>query len=307
MPAKKSNVDHYETITARIVAEVERALDEGTEQTWTAPWTKMAANMPFNAATGRRYNGVNAFLLGMDSRTTADPRWCTYKQAQGKGWQVRKGEKSTTVYLFRPYKREERDDEGNVTERPALVLRTFSVFHASQMDGIPAWEPETVAPRDAWEQNAAAERVLKASGADITYGGDHAYYTPALDTITLPTREQFGSADGFYATALHELAHWTGGKDSRVPRREGVGGGKFGTPEYAREEIRADMASAVMRGVLGIVDDSPTGCQDTVAYVRSWLRALKDDKYEARRSVADAQKIADFLLGDEGLEEFDGE
>lgn len=301
----KKRTDLYQEITDRIIKSVEKALGEGGQTKWTAPWDAMAANMPRNAVTGRRYNGINSLMLGMDERNFSDPRWCTYRQAQTQGWQVRKGEKSTTVYLFKPFTKEEKKDDGTVAERSGMMLRTFRVFHASQMDGIPEWEPPSLPTRNTWEEHAAAERVIKEANPILIYGGDRAFYSPATDTITLPIREAFRSADGFYATALHELAHWTGGKEDRVPRREGVSGGPFGSQSYAREEIRADIASAIMRGVLGVNDSDEAGCADTVAYVRSWLRALQDDKYEARRAVADAQKIADFLLGDEAKETSD--
>lgn len=294
-----NRTDHYAAITDRIVEAVERALAEGTATRWTPPWSALAAAAPRNAATERRYRGVNALLLGFDERNGADPRWCTYRQAAGEGWQVRKGAKAVKVYLFKPFEREAEDAEGNAEVRRGVILRTFNVFHASDIEGIPAWEPPVADDREPWEDVQAAERVIKGSGARIEHGGDQAFYRPSTDTITVPVREAFADAHGYYGTVLHELSHWTGGSDKRVPRREGVGGAPFGSPQYAREEIRADMASAILRGMLGIADGSPTGCQDTVAYVRSWLRALADDKYEARRAIADAQRIADFLLGDE--------
>lgn len=284
-----SRRDHYQDITDRMLAALEGAEDEG----WQKPWVSRGVGVaPRNAFTGRPYRGVNQLLLLLDPRNAADPRWATYRAAQKAGYQVRRGEKSTPVYLMKQVTVEETDDDGRKVEKVVPLLRTFNVFHASQFDLEPPPQPEPV--EGGWEPLEAAERAMKDLGADIRYGGDRAFYVPREDRIQLPLREDFPTAAGFYGTAFHELGHWTKGED-RVPRRDGVGGGGFGSDSYAREEIRVEFASAFVLGALGLAGDPQLSCNHT-AYIRDWMQVLKEDRYEARRAATDAQAIADYLL-----------
>jgi N-terminal domain of anti-restriction factor ArdC len=132
--------DHYQELTDKIIA----ALEAGVAR-WRRPWDPSAcggSNTPVNVATGHRYRGVNLFVLGMSplAFTSDDPRWCSYRQAAARGWQVRKGEKATPVYFYKPIEIEDKTDGGSETRR-SPVLRTFSVFHASQIDGVRVFAP----------------------------------------------------------------------------------------------------------------------------------------------------------------------
>jgi antirestriction protein ArdC len=130
--------DHYQELTSKIIA----ALEAGVAP-WRRPWDPNAcggSDVPVNVATGHRYRGVNLFVLGMSplSFTSGDPRWCSYRQAAARGWQVRKGEKATPVYFYKPIEIEDKTTDGGSETRRIPMLRTFSVFHASQIDGA-AW------------------------------------------------------------------------------------------------------------------------------------------------------------------------
>jgi len=299
---RKPKTDHYQALTDHLVGLLEEALELNDEARWVKPWNAPGwAFAPRNAVTGRFYRGVNFMWLSLDPRNGEDPRWATYKQAQSKGWQVRKGETGTQVYLFKPVTFEQEDGAGGTEEKTVPVIRAFTVFHVSQMDGeIPPFESDlepTVDPDgDGWVTNPLAEKIIEHSGAEFLTGSA-AYYKPADDTITLPPRETFVSADAFYATALHELAHWTK-KEHRVGRRSGVGGGVFGSEQYAKEEVRAEMASAILGSLLGLDPYHPEGDHQHINYLKGWLKAIKQDKYEVRRAAADAQKIVDWLVGD---------
>ncbi len=144
--------DHYQELTDKIIA----ALEAGTAP-WRRPWDKTAcggATAPVNAATGHRYRGINLFVLGMSPLAFAsnDPRWCSYRQAAARGWQVRKGEKATPVYFYKPIEIEDKTSDGERETRRIPILRTFSVFHASQIDGIPELAPAVAT-------KAVAERI----------------------------------------------------------------------------------------------------------------------------------------------------
>ncbi len=133
------------------------------------------------------------------------------------------------------------------------------------------------------------EHILKASGASITHApGDRAFYRPATDSIHLPDRGQFPTADNYYATALHELGHWTG-HPSRLDRDLAH---PFGSEGYAKEELRAEIASMIVGDELGIGHDPG----QHAAYVGSWIKALQDEPLEVFRAAADAEKIHDYVL-----------
>jgi antirestriction protein ArdC len=248
--------------------------------------------MPRNAATGQRYRGINVLTLGMSvlAFSNADPRWATYKQAEDRGWQVRKGERGTTGYFFK--RLEVRDDSKPEGDEDAVkripLLRAFSLFHASQIDGIPDYVPPTIEEAP-WRAPEAAEIILANSGAVIRVGGERAFYSPATDHIQMPPRSAFATAEGFCGTMIHEAGHWTGA-ESRLNRDLR---NRFGSHDYAREELRAEIGQMMVCAELGIAD---CDFSNNAAYVASWLEKLRSDRKEIFRAAADAQRIADYLL-----------
>jgi antirestriction protein ArdC len=288
--------DHYQEVTDRII----EALEAGTPP-WRRPWDPDKAGgpaMPRNAATGHRYRGINVLTLGMSALafTSGDPRWATYKQAEERGWQVRKGERGTTGYFFK--KLELRDDgtdgSGPHGEEDAVrripLLRAFTLFHASQIDGVPDFIPPTVEEAP-WRAPEAAEIIIANSGAIVRFGGDRAFYSPATDHIQMPPQSAFATAEGFCGTLLHETCHWSGGP-TRLNRDLR---NRFGSHDYAREELRAEIGQMMIRGELGIAV-SDDDFSNNAAYVASWLEKLRSDRKEIFRAAADAQRIADYLL-----------
>ncbi|MBV6447997.1 zincin-like metallopeptidase domain-containing protein [Nitrosomonas sp.] len=265
---------------------------------WQKPWKPgdLLAALPINPTTGKRYRGINS--LNLMSRAYTDPRWLTYKQAVNIGAQVRKGEKSTLVQYWKFTEEHiKKDDSGNPVlnsegnslkeqvrlERPRVFYA--SVFNAEQMDNLP--ELSIKAPD--WDPLDRAEQILLASNAVIRHGeADNAFYRPSTDSIHLPHKHQFPTPDRYYATALHELGHWTG-HESRLNRDLSH---PFGSEGYAKEELRAEIASMLLSGELGIGHDPG----QHVAYVNSWIKALQEDPTEIFRAAADAEKIQDFVL-----------
>ena len=162
--------DHYQELTDKIIA----ALEAGVAP-WRRPWDPNAcsgSNMPVNVATGHRYRGVNLFVLGMSplAFTSGDPRWCSYRQAAARGWQVRKGEKATPVYFYKPIEIEDKTADRGGETRCIPMLRTFSVFHASQVDGVPALAPPT-ATKTVPERIQDVEIIIEANGVPVRIGG----------------------------------------------------------------------------------------------------------------------------------------
>jgi antirestriction protein ArdC len=294
MPKFRSNIktarsDHYQELTDKVVA----ALEAGTKP-WQRPWDPEKAggpSMPVNAATGRRYRGINTFVLGISplAFASADPRWCSYRQAAERGWQVRRGEKATQIYFYKPLEIADPrfPDEGDASKKTIPLLRTFTVFHASQMDGIPEFVPPTM-QKPLWRRIEDADLILRNSGVPVRIGGDRAFFSPATDHIQLPPDEVFHSQECWAATVMHELAH-ASGATHRLNRDMT---GRFGSRAYSQEELRAELASVFLGSMIGLPSDIP----NHASYINSWIVALKNDKREIFHAAADAQKIADYLL-----------
>jgi antirestriction protein ArdC len=280
--------DHYQELTDKIIA----ALEAGVAP-WRKPWDPNAyggSSMPVNVATGHRYRGINLFVLGMSplAFTSGDPRWCSYRQAAARGWQVRKGEKATPVYFYKPIEIEDKTTDGGSETRRIPMLRTFSVFHASQIDGVPSLAPPTPT-KTVPERIDDVEIIVKASGVPVRIGGDRAFYSPALDFIQMPPDEAFQSPEVRATTLFHELAH-ASGHPSRLNRDLT---GKFGSERYAKEELRAEWSSCVIGSILGLPCDVP----NHASYLQSWIDVLKKDRREIFHAAAEAQRIADYILG----------
>ena len=281
--------DHYQEVTDRIIA----ALEAGTKP-WRRPWDENLAGgptMPINAVTGRKYHGINVLVLAMSAFAlgNGDPRFCSYKQAASRGWQVRGGEKGTTVFFFKRMQVEDRDAPPESEDRTKHIplLRAYTVFNAAQIDGVPPYvAPDiTAAP---WRRPEAAEIILQNSGVPVRIGGEKAFYSPKLDFIQLPPESSFESPESWAATALHELSH-ASGSPQRLDRDLS---GRYGSASYALEELRAEISSCLIGAETGLPCDIP----NHASYVASWLEALRRDKREIFRAAADAQKIADYLL-----------
>lgn len=280
--------DLYAEVTAQILA----ALEAGTPP-WRRPWDENKTGgpmVPHNAATGVRYRGMNVIMLGMSPLAFAsgDPRWATYKQAADHGWQVRKGSHGTPGFFYKRIEVEDRDGTSADGRKVLPLLRAFTLFHASQIDGIAPYVPASL-EQAPWREPEAAEIIARNSGAVIRTGGDRAFYSPGTDHVQLPPAVAFRSPAAFASVKLHELSHWSGAKH-RLSRDLS---GRFGSQNYAREELRAELAQVMLCAELGIEDCDFT---NGAAYIADWLRTLRDDKREVFRAAADAQRIADYLL-----------
>lgn len=286
----------HEEFSEKIIDLLERELAP-----WQKPW-EPARGMSFhNPASGTVYKGVNRLNLAISSLENGfeDPRWMTMRQANEQGYRIKKGSRATTIVFYSFTRERDRlDDEGRpilgedgkpereivLLERP--MVRFSRVFNGSQVDGLPPLELPS--KRYEWEPQERAEALLKASGAVIKHDqADRAFYRPSTDEIHLPPRSSFDAGDKYYATALHELGHWTG-HASRLDREFGP----HGTQAYAREELRAEIASWMLGEDIGVGHDPG----QHAAYVQSWIQALKEDPHEIIRACRAAEHIRDYVL-----------
>lgn len=277
----RTKSDIYQTVTDSIIS----ALETGVKP-WSCPWQRVPgmSGLPSNYATGAAYSGMNIMLLwySASEQGFSDSRWMTYKQAKAEGGQVRKGEHGTTAIFYATLEKE--NDAGEVEHIP--MLKTFTVFNVQQIDGL-ALTTETVSPEATFDPLPQAENLLRKSGANIIEKGQNAFFIPSTDEIHLPERYLFAYAANFYATDLHELVHWSGGK-SRLNREMK---GKFGSEGYAFEELIAELGSAFLMADLGIV-----GAVQHESYIASWLKALRNDKRYIFKAASSASKAHRYLM-----------
>lgn len=277
----KTKSDIYQTVTDSIIS----ALETGVKP-WSCPWQRVPgmSGLPSNYATGAAYSGMNIMLLwySASEQGFSDSRWMTYKQAKAEGGQVRKGEHGTTAIFYATLEKE--NDAGEVEHIP--MLKTFTVFNVQQIDGL-ALTTETVSPEATFDPLPQAENLLRKSGANIIEKGQNAFFIPSTDEIHLPERYLFAYAANFYATGLHELVHWSGGK-SRLNREMK---GKFGSEGYAFEELIAELGSAFLMADLGIV-----GAVQHESYIASWLKELRNDKRYIFKAASSASKAHRYLM-----------
>lgn len=285
MPTKH---EHLERITARIITELEHGAVP-----WVQPWKTLGRSaMPTNYETLNHYRGINVLSLWMEQQLYGYPtsEWMTFKQCVdysarsvkggGDPCRVRKGEKATQIVYFEKLLRH---DEEKDRDYAVPMLKIFHVFNVAQIDGLPGTEPIV---RHAWEVYDTAETFFANIPAQVTHGGDAAFYMPAGDRIQLPAREQFAVNVHYYATRAHETTHWTGAA-GRLDRHFGK---RFGDAAYAFEELVAELGAAFTCGALGI-----PGELRHAGYLEHWLKILKADTTAIFTAAARATDAYEYL------------
>lgn len=280
----------YGEVTSRVIAELEAG-----RLPWVQPWDRSACGcgMPANAATGRRYSGINVLILwgAVTEHGYRSQRWLTYRQAQTLGGTVRKGERGTTVCYadrFTPRDEQAHAEDQDREARTIAFLKRFTVFNIDQCEGLPDDITATVEqPTDEAAMLPAVRTLIANSGAVVRIGGSEAYYAPGPDRVVVPPQAAFAVPINWYRTVLHELGHWTG-HASRLDRDQS---GRFGSADYAKEELVAEMASAFACASLSI---RPTVRH--ADYIGAWLAVLRQDERAIVRAASAASKAADYLL-----------
>jgi antirestriction protein ArdC len=285
---RSSSFDLYQVVTDQVVAMLESGV---------APWRspilgRQSAGYPRNLTSGKKYRGVNVFLLAFTAYAKGyeSAHWLTMKQANERGGTIRKGEKSSLVVFWKPL---ESVDVKTGEKKESFVLRYYNVFNADQCDGITAPDAATFTPID-FNPIEAAEKIVSgyANGPAVQHGGAQAYYRPSTDVVQLPEPTRFTSAEEYYGTRFHELAHSTG-HSSRLDRGLDTDPKPFGSPDYGREELIAELCAAFLCGHAGI---TPATLANSAAYLDGWIHTLKQDKKLIVSSAGAAQRAADWIL-----------
>lgn len=277
----------YEMVTDRIIEQMENGVIP-----WEKPWTGIR-NGAYNRISKKSYSLLNQMLLNHDGE------YATFKQWSDLGGHVRKGEKSEMVVFWKIQPVEETKEDGTKETKQIPLLRYFNVFHISQVDGV---EPLQNEERYENEPIEKAEKVLldywARENIEVEHiAGNDAYYSPARDLIHLPLFEQFTKANEYYSTAFHESVHSTM-KENRCNRAEDRKGKlvAFGSAEYSKEELVAEIGSANLMNIIGI--ESEKSFRNNTAYIQNWLTVLKNDVKFIVSASSKAEKAVKYILGE---------
>jgi antirestriction protein ArdC len=339
MSQGKEKFDIYQVVTDTVLD----ALDKDI-MPWRKPWVARNGRggdvvaMHQNLVSKRRYTGINPFLLEITALTRgySSPYWLTYNQLKKKKGELLPGQAGNaggpgpTLVIFwkvstfepKPGNRCTRCHQGKLNARrvcdkckkeapkraSSFTLRYYNVWNIEQttLDAPAPAEPVEDEPEEPQvDPIAAADAILRdmPTPPRVNYGGNRAFYQPAFDRIGMPERNQFKSSESFYSTLFHEHVHATGHED-RVNRKDAFGH-SFGSPEYAREELIAEMGAAMLCAIAGVENE----IDQSVSYIRNWMSkadyeaALKNDKKLVVFAAARAQKAADYILGETQTQE----
>lgn len=280
--AFNTNRDLYQEVTNRIVT----ALEVGTVP-WLRPWKDSVSTggfmEPHNAVTGRAYNGINVLILG--TTHYASQGWLTFKQAKELGGNVRKGEHGTGIVFWKFERREDPQNPGKLKTIP--FARMYTVFNVEQCENLDSKRVKLPTPPVPGQFDC--NRVAAEKGIRVNHGGNRAFYSPAYDSVQMPSADSFKSPEHYQGTLAHELTHSTG-HPSRCNREFGK---RFGDMAYAFEELVAEIGSAFFCARTGI----PMEGLQHADYVANWLSVLKGDKRAIFTAASKAKEACEFLLG----------
>jgi antirestriction protein ArdC len=286
------SLDLYAEVTNQIVAMLEKGVVP-----WRSPILGQGkAGHPKNLESGKQYRGVNVFLLAFTAWAQGyeSAYWMTFNQAKQRGGTVKKGEKASMVVFWKQYDTTDKET-GEPTTVP--VLRYYNVFNAVQCDGIDVPDAVKFTPSE-FTRIESAEAIVKGyeDAPAIEHGGRQACYRPSMDIVRIPEPTRFASTEEYFSTLYHELGHSTG-HSRRLDRKLDTEPKPFGSADYGREELIAEMSAAFLCGHVGI---QPAVIENQAAYLQGWLSQLKTDKRLVIAAAGAAQKAADWIRGERG-------
>ena len=282
------SINVYEIVTNRIIEQLEQGIIP-----WEKPWSG-TLDGAFNRVSKRPYSLLNQMLLKHKGE------YASFKQWQELGGHIRKGEKSETIVFWKVYPVKEIQDDGTEIIKNIPLLRYLNVFHISQVDGV---EPLKQGELHEIEPIEEIENILTDywNREHITIEhekSNKAFYSPTFDMIHLPLFEQFKSSEEYYSTAIHESIHSTM-KVTRCNRAEDRKGKivSFGSEEYSKEELVAEIGSAQLMHIVGI--ETTKSFRNSTAYIQSWIKALRNDNKFIVSASSKAEKAVKYILATE--------
>ena len=281
----KANV--YEMVTNRIIAELEKG-----KIPWEKPWAGVR-NGAYNRITKRPYSLLNQMLLQHSGE------YATFKQWQDLGGHVCKGEKSEIVVFWKIFESKEANpDTGEIEIKKIPLLRYYNVFHISQVEGVEPLAPEQL--NDEVEPIEAGDKIItdyitREHLNFIECKSNQAYYSPSNDTVVVPLKEQYSMINEYYSTTYHELVHSSGHK-TRLNRLQTGAIESFGSENYSKEELVAEIGSATLMSIAGI--ETPKTYRNSTAYIQNWLQVLRNDNKFIVSASSKAEKAVNYILAE---------
>ena len=297
----------YDRITDVII----EMLEQHKKSNYTSAWYNLSGDSLFaqNRATKHTYSGINQLMLQYlrNKYNYSFNGWLTFKQLDNLGGKIQKGSKAAMV-VYKSHLYLDANTGKNITSMIIKMinsgqsiehidyqkrgyLKGYNVFNIGQVDNLPDeyYKMEELEKLTEFERNEKAEYLINCTNANIKYvAGNSAHYKPGTDEIELPQRRQFISNEAFYSVIFHELGHWSGAKH-RLNREIT---NKFGSKEYAFEELIAELNTAYINAMLGF----ESRITDNVSYINSWLSVMKNDKKFVVSASSQAQKASNFIL-----------
>lgn len=282
------SINVYELVTNRIIEQLENNIIP-----WEKPWNG-TIDGAFNRVSKKPYSILNQMLLKYDGE------YASFKQWKDLGGHIRKGEKSEMVVFWKMYPIKEKQDDGTEIIKTIPLLKYINVFHISQVDGVEPLKQKVIHDIEPIDK---AEKILNDywNRENITIEhvkGDKAFYSPMFDKIQLPLFEQFKQSEEYYSTAFHESIHSTM-KTSRCNRQQDRKGKvvSFGSEEYSKEELVAEVGSAQLMNMVGI--ETTKSFRNSTAYIQSWLKVLRNDNKFIVSASSKAEKAVNYILGNQ--------
>lgn len=280
----------YQKVTDAII----QKLEAGTIP-WQKGFTNQAGELPTNFVTKKEYNGINAMLLacsGFESKY-----WLTFNQAKKLNGKVIAGMKASFVVFYTLLEPEEINDCETETDNDRkFVLRYYNVFNVEQIkfpDSVVIEKPKPVVRKH--NDVVAAENIIAGyiNRPEIQHfkALPNASYVPVLDLIKMPEKDCFHDINSYYATLFHEAIHSTG--HNKRLNRFNFDNLNYGSKTYSKEELTAEIGSAFLCEISGIDNQ----IDNAAAYIKSWLRVLRENKSYIVSAARAANKATDFILG----------
>jgi len=285
--------DIYQEVTDAVIEQMEKG-----NLVWRCGWNR--SGFPSNVTTGINYRGWNVFWLNFHTmiKGYGTPQYLTFKQALDLGGNIRKGEKGVKIVYWATIQLEQREDKQELNEdddpsiRKRMVPKVYTVFNIAQTEGITFNKTGPTSSQVIDKIKACEELVSNMpEPPEINRRGQYPVYYPIQDEVAIQDIIFFESAEEYYSALFHELAHSTG-HSRRLNRKEITESTGYGSDPYSREELTAELTSAYLCAITGIGQQT---IANSAAYLKGWLKALKNDKTLLITAAGQAQKAADYI------------
>ena len=275
-------MDIYNMVTTRIIEQLEKGYIP-----WKKPWAS-CLDGTFNRISRKPYSLLNQLLLSRCGE------YATFKQWDQIGGKIKKGEKSEIVVFWKIQETQEKDEAGEIKIKKIPILRYYNVFHISQVKNVfPLTKTEEFETKPIERAEKTLHDYLTREQITLSVGADRAFYNPYTDSITLPAITQFECAEEYYGTVFHECGHSTL-KESRCNREAENRSAIFGSEDYSKEELVAEITSAAILHSMGI--ETAETFKNSAAYIQNWLQVLRNDRKFIVSASGKAEKAAKYIL-----------